>query len=392
MRNILGADISKAKINFCLLSEDGEILQEGKIKNDLEGFEELYNNFWDSSTEVIFEATGVYSRRFQYFLELKSVYYVRMNPLQAKKEMDGLRITKNDAIDAKRLAILQLDKHYLADQSEEDNYLELRRLHRYYQEFNEDGARAKNRLHKCLQDTFSEIDKLFVGDNDTLYKLIEIFPHAAMVRDKSIDEVVLMIQSIYGKSVKRSTNTARKIIELSKKTAVSVPIDSCLVDQTRHWAKKVVEYKNQKNRIIDSMNKFSKIIEEIEIIESIPGLGKVNTLCLVAELGNVRRFQTPQKMNAYVGIDLRFNDSGQFSTTGFTTKRGNSLARKILFDIGISIIATSGHGQSSNISDWYKRRVNSVKGSKKKILIGVMDRILRLVHHMVIEQEKFSYT
>ena len=58
--------------------------------------------------QIIFEATGVYSRRLQAFLEDHGYDYVILNPLKAKKEMDmGLRHNKTDKTDAYHLALIQ---------------------------------------------------------------------------------------------------------------------------------------------------------------------------------------------------------------------------------------------------------------------------------------------
>ena len=40
--------------------------------------------------EIIFETTGFYSRRLQAFLEEYSYAYTWLNPLEAKKQLDGL--------------------------------------------------------------------------------------------------------------------------------------------------------------------------------------------------------------------------------------------------------------------------------------------------------------
>ncbi len=46
--------------------------------------------------EIIFEATGVYSRRLQSFLDEHGYAYTRLNPLEAKKQLDSLRVRKTE--------------------------------------------------------------------------------------------------------------------------------------------------------------------------------------------------------------------------------------------------------------------------------------------------------
>lgn len=390
MQSVIGIDISKKKMNYCVVTDAGEILEEGNIENNLTGFGKLLPLMLVKYTTVIFEATGVYSRRFQYFLDQNQISYIRMNPLLAKKEMDSLRVTKNDVIDAKRLAELQLRKKYQPVESEEKVYTELRHQHRFYQDITTDGAKAKSRLHKSLQDTFSEIEHLFIGTNEMLYRVVEKFPHAKLVTEKTEQEIIEELLPLYSGSLSRAQTVAKRLKELAKKTAVSVPLDSKLTEQTIYWAKTVQYFNELKKQTIDSMFVTARGIEEVEILESIPGIGRTHAIGLIAELGDIRRFSTPQKLNAFIGIDLRFNDSGQIKSSGYITKRGNSVARKIMYTIVVNVIASSGKGESNALSDWYRRRAQNVSGSKKKIIIGLMDRLLRVIHHLVLHNEKFS--
>lgn len=61
-----------------------------------------------------------------------------------------------------------------------------------------------------------------------------------------------------------------------------------------------------------------------------------------------------------------------------------------MYTIVVNVIASSGKGESNALSDWYRRRAQNVSGSKKKIIIGLMDRLLRVIHHLVLHNEKFS--
>ncbi|MGG6819118.1 UNVERIFIED_CONTAM: transposase, partial [Streptococcus canis] len=73
--------------------------------NDAIGFSRLLKDLKSvQNPEIIFEATGVYSRRLQAFLEDNNYAYTRLNPLEAKKQLDSLRVRKTDKIDAEKLA------------------------------------------------------------------------------------------------------------------------------------------------------------------------------------------------------------------------------------------------------------------------------------------------
>lgn len=115
-------------------------------------------------------------------------------------------------------------------------------------------------------------------------------------------------------------------------------------------------------------------------------------MSLIAELGDLHRFRTANKLNAFFGIDLRFNDSGDYKSTGFITKRGNSTARKVLFRAISNIASTASYGHPSHINDWYqKKKQSSLSKGTKKIAIGAMSRLLRTMHYLVINHQLYDY-
>lgn len=97
MNVFFGIDVSKARSNVCILIGDSK--SEFEITNDRFGFNDLLKALktFREHPQIIFEATGVYSRRLQAFLEDYGYDYVVINSLKAKKEMDsGLRHNKTD--------------------------------------------------------------------------------------------------------------------------------------------------------------------------------------------------------------------------------------------------------------------------------------------------------
>ncbi|MES5863670.1 IS110 family transposase, partial [Lacticaseibacillus paracasei] len=112
MRKIIGIDVSKstAKLSVAI---DAKTVYEGDITLDMIGFTSL-KAIIDSygGAEVVFEATGVYSRRLERYLLDESITYHILNPLVAKKRLDdGSRTRKNDVRDARGLAITEFAKH-----------------------------------------------------------------------------------------------------------------------------------------------------------------------------------------------------------------------------------------------------------------------------------------
>ena len=92
-----------------------------------------------------------------------------------------------------------------------------------------------------------------------------------------------------------------------------------------------------------------------EILLSIPGIAETTATSIIGELGDIRRFHSANQINAFIGIDLRHYESGNFLAKEHITKRGNPYARKILFKC-IHNIASAGYTNPCHIADFYEKR------------------------------------
>lgn len=73
--------------------------------------------------------------------------------------------------------------------------------------------------------------------------------------------------------------------------------------------------------------------ETQKLLRSIPGIGPVTAASLVAYIGDVHRFSSPEKLVAYIGLDCRVYESGtSVHGKGRLTKRGSGYLRFILYN------------------------------------------------------------
>ena len=85
MRAVFGIDVSKTSSEVAILV-NGEKVHGYTILNDAIGFNRLLGDLKTvHNSEIIFEATGVYSCRLKAFLEYNGYVYTRLNPLETKK-------------------------------------------------------------------------------------------------------------------------------------------------------------------------------------------------------------------------------------------------------------------------------------------------------------------
>ncbi len=93
MRVVFGIDVSKVSSEVAILVNGEKVHNYTTMSNDAIGFSRLLGDLKTvHKPEIIFEATGVYSRRLQSFLDEHGYAYTRLNPLEAKKQLDSLRV------------------------------------------------------------------------------------------------------------------------------------------------------------------------------------------------------------------------------------------------------------------------------------------------------------
>ena len=395
MRTVFGIDVSKASSEVAIVI-NGEKIHGYTMPNDAIGFTRLLDDLKTvQKPEIIFEARGVYSRRLQAFLEENGYAYTQLNPLEAKKQLDSLRVRKTDKIDAETLAISQFVLNRKPTYIQEEVYQELRDLSRFYQNLTEDIVRTKNRLHKVLQVTFPEMENILSTPiREQYWNLVMTFPYKDFVLELSKDELLEGIRQSTSKRIsdKRVAYLAQKLAALANQSYCAVKKNSPILEEIRYYAKELLRLSEQRQAVLEQMVELAQPLPEYEILLSIPGIAETTATSMIGELGDIRRFQSANQINAFIGIDLRHYESGNFLVKEHITKRGNPYARKILFKC-IHNIAAASHTNHCHIEDFYeKRKRQSQTTSTKPHTIASIHRLIRTMYYLITHNKLYDYT
>ena len=395
MRTVFGIDVSKASSEVAIVI-NGEKIHGYTMPNDAIGFTRLLDDLKTvQKPEIIFEARGVYSHRLQAFLEENGYTYTQLNPLEAKKQLDSLRVRKTDKIDAETLAISQFVLNRKPTYIQEEVYQELRDLSRFYQNLTEDIVRTKNRLHKVLQVTFPEMENILsTPTREQYWNLVMTFPYKDFVLELSKDELLEGIRQSTSKRIsdKRVAYLAQKLAALANQSYCAVKKNSPILEEVRYYAKELLRLSEQRQAVLEQMVELAQPLPEYEILLSIPGIAETTATSMIGELEDIRRFQSANQINAFIGIDLRHYESGNFLVKEHITKRGNPYARKILFKC-IHNIAAASHTNPCHIEDFYeKRKRQSQTTSTKPHTIASIHRLIRTMYYLITHNKLYDYT
>lgn len=100
---IVGIDVSKDKLDYCILDQDYHVIRKGVIANNQSAITKWLESLELSCIEVVLEHTGHYGALLAWLLSENHVRFYMLNPLELKNSM-GIQRGKTDAVDAYRIA------------------------------------------------------------------------------------------------------------------------------------------------------------------------------------------------------------------------------------------------------------------------------------------------
>ena len=333
----VGIDVAKDKHDCYITNSDGEVLfQVFTIENNLDGFNDLYQKIKSvsrnlSKVKVGLEATGHYSYNLLGYLLDKGLATFVINPLhtnQYRKSL-SLRLTKTDKVDARTIASMMMSDVNLQSYSDTSYHNEeLKSLTRYRFDKVRERAKLKTSISRLVCILFPELEKLVPTLHmASVYAMLYEFSGAKAVASAHLTRLSNLLYEAskghYGKG------TAITFKEAAKHSiGISMPAKSL---ELRHTISLIRELDSE---IEEIEAEIKSIMDEINSpILSIPGINYRMGAMILAEIGDISRFDSPDKILAYAGLSPSTYQSGQLqSSYAHMEKRGSRYLRYALFN------------------------------------------------------------
>ena len=344
--NAAGIDISSRKSTVAVLRPFGEVVEVPfDVQHNAEALTALAEQLKsiDGETRVVMEHTGRYYESVAKTLHEAGLCVSAVNPLLIKEYgNNSLRRVKTDKADAMKIARYALDNWVeLRDYTPMDTIrYDLKTLNRQFQLASKQKTATANNLIALQEQSFPGIRKLFDSPvrSDGTQKWVDFthdFYHVDCVRSGSQNTFT----ERYRKWCKRNhynfnAGKAAEIYALAKSAVVLVqktPLTKTLLQEAANQltaiSRSVETYRSE-------MNKLASQLPEYPVIMEMYGVGESLGPQLMAEIGDVRRFERKQSLVAFAGIDPMPNQSGEKNVrSNKSSKRGSPYLRKTLFNI-----------------------------------------------------------
>lgn len=137
--------------------------------------------------------------------------------------------------------------------------------------------------------------------------------------------------------------------------------------------------------------KIAKSLKELQSFTSFPGIGEISAALLLGELGDLSRFSSSKKVNAYIEIDIRRYQSGSFLGNDHINKRGNSNARRVLYLIVINMLKQQRWGPNHIVEYYYKLKEPPYSKKHKVTMIACINKLIKCLYSLALKGTLYDY-
>ena len=383
---LIGIDISKFKHDCFIATETGLVIKDSfSFDNNQEGFKKFLNVLLslDQTQEIRIglEATGHYGTNLKLFLHENNFSFIEFNPVLSERyrQVSSLRKTKNDKIDAKLISKMLLSYDYKTNSSISYHILKLKSLTRFRKRLVKNRTVFKEWLINILDITFPEYSKHFtqVWGKVSFY-ILKNYPTAKDIANINVEEVMTTIHSL--SKGHYSMIKLMKLIETAKTSigfkndyhVLELQLTINMIEQLDSSIDKI------ENEIIEIMNQYNFKTA------TIPGIGIISAASIVSEYEDFSKFQNPNQLLSFAGLEPAIYQSRTQQTYGHMVKRGSSYLRETIMNIIPYVMA-----YNSVFYEYYRKKKSEGK-HHRVALTHLAKKLIRIIYHLETNNISFD--
>ncbi len=385
----VGIDISKDSFFTTAIDNNNNIVFSISCAMDEQGFATLLNSIYSHSTIdnviVAMESTGCYHINLFSFLVSKNIKTFVINPILifnfAKLNMRKTKTDKKDSHTIARFLLANKDSIHQFDISQD--LKELRDVSRERESISHLISGIKNEIKGILQTIFPEIVPICNIFTHTMLHFLAAFPSARLINIAQKKDIQKALQN--NTKGRKSSISAEDIINKAKYSIASVSIAKELILHEK--ISTLLHLMEKLNRFTDILTSFCKsiIIQEMEIINSIDGIGDTTAASFIGEIGDIKNFDSPKSLIAFAGIDPTIYQSGKFQGKGKISKRGNKHLRRLIYIMTVNVVRLN-----SVFKEYFNKRIKD-RLPYRKAIMATAHKLVRVIFSMLSHKSTFDY-
>lgn len=387
-RVIVALDIAKKSHDAVVQFPTGKRITM-KVANTIEGYRLLLERCQPQLYQICvgFEPTADYHRNIAYWLFQQKCECFLVSSLSCARAREMLHKTwdKNDRKDAN--VVLYLMNQGLMQPFHDplvSGIFDAQEICNTYYQISLARTRSMNSLfNHYVALYFPEIERFFNSSRaDWFCRFMLKFPTPGSITRYRQETFLKRAWDVVGRKVEKQ----RLLIDIyqtaQQSVGLPVPLDSVAIETFKLQLNRFYELNQQRAALEQRADSFLSSRSDYKRLKTIPGIGPIIALMIVAESGDLARFGHYRQYLNYCGFNLSSIQSGNRKGQYHLSKRGNSRLRYAFW-----LAATSAIRQRENsFREKYQRYISKDPDNKdlcRKARTAVAAKMARVAHALV---------
>lgn len=330
---LVGIDIARNKHDVVVLLPIGkkERFQVHNTLQDYQKFSAYLKNF-SMPCFIGLEATGNYHRPLAYFLQKEGFTICLISSLAAARTREALHNSwdKNDPKDA--MVILHLMKTGVVQKYYDPLIHKINDIQEIAKTYHQISLRKVKVQHSIMNHYlplyFPEAPKYFHNSRAQWFtNLLYEFPSPSTILKFTEEQFIEAAWTTVGRKVDKKNWLLDFYRTAKESIGLPIPEESEAIKMFRIILKEHQNLCKTRSEIEASAEAYMAQCPDYQKLKSIPGIGSIIALIILAEAGDLRRFKHYRQFLKFCGLDLSTQQSGCFKGISKLSKHGNSRLR-----------------------------------------------------------------
>lgn len=385
---LVALDIAKKSHDAVVLMPSGKRFY-SKVANSHEGYQQLLSRIGSdpSQVKVGFEPTADYHRNIAYWLADAGCRCFLVSSLASNRAREMLYQTwdKNDRKDAR--VILYLMEQNIMEPFHDplrSGVMDIQELSNTYHQISMARTRIMNSLfNHYVSLYFPEIERFFNSTRSEWFcRFMLKYPTPAAITRYKLETFTKRAWEVVGRKVSKARLLTELYDAASNSIGIPVDADSVAVETFKLQVQRFYDLTLQRAELESKADQFLSEREDYHHLRSIPGIGPIVAMIILAESGDLRRFKHYRQYLNFCGFNLSAQQSGNKPGQYHLSKRGNARLRYAYW-----LAATSAIRQQENsFREKFARYIHKDPENpdlKRKGRVAIATKMARVAHALV---------
>ncbi|SNT76963.1 IS110 family transposase [Paracoccus seriniphilus] len=223
---------------------------------------------------------------------------------------------------------------------------------------------------------------------DWFLAFLEKYPTPTMITAMSQETFIADAWQVVGRKVAKERLLSDIYATAVNSVGLPVEPDSDAVRMFRLVLSEGRSLVRQRNEIEARAVALLSDLPDYQLLTTIPGIGPINAMTILAEAGDLRRFRHHRQFLKFCGMDLATVQSGMFRGQSRISKYGNARLRRTLWMAGQTAVQT----KTNSFRDKFERYISKDRHNahlRRKAYTAIAAKMARTVHAVVNHGEPY---